>query len=112
MYAGFKLDEAHFILKIFLILMAFVCLFLIPKVNIDYPTNCEIVIDQQNITEYQVNGSYKLDSISNSYTEYCGNQRNTPTTLMKLVFSFYSIITLYIIVYLIYFVFLKKKFGD
>ena len=108
-YLGFNLDQEHFFLKFLAVSLGIVILFLMPKTYIDYPVNCELVVENQTINEYQITASYKVDNITNSYTYYCGDTKNTAISFLKIINWFFYIFCLYIFLYMGYYAIMKAK---
>lgn len=105
---SFKLEENHIILKFLSIFIALALLFIIPRVLIDYPTNCSIVINEQNISTTTIAGVTTSNSTL-GYDTYCGVEKDSATVLLKGYMVFYLILLMYAFGYLMYY-YISKYF--
>lgn len=106
---SFKLDEQHNILKIFTIFFALSILLIIPRALIDYPSNCSIVVDEQNISSNI--GVHITNSTSSlGYTTYCGSDKDSATIFLSSQMWLFYIILVYVLFYACYYAY--KKFLE
>jgi len=95
LYIAFKLDESHFALKYLAFGFAIVAMFLIPKVALDQPYNCDhLLVNQTQIT---------VDNVTThtyyNYDYICGSEKSTPLSLQRIVIGFLTVFLIYTFVY-------------
>ena len=99
-------NKEHFLLKLLIGFLFLGLLILIPKVAIDNPDTCEIVINQTAINSSIVNYSVE----SHTYMQYCvTNTKNTHTIWYKVMMWFLRLFALYIFFYFFYVFYIKSK---
>jgi hypothetical protein len=109
LYISFKLDAQHNILKIFTIFFALSILLIIPRVLIDYPSNCSLVVGTQNISTV-VGTHISNTTTSLGYTTYCGTSKDSATIFLSSQMALFYIIMIYVLFYGGYY--LYKKFIE
>lgn len=103
-YLMMQLDEAHIMLKIIILLFLPLVLLLIPSALISERQICEIVISNQTVIG---------NMTTNQYTNYCVSPSgSTDKSFLKFSMWYLTITYVYVLVYLIYHVFLRKKLLD
>lgn len=112
LYFSQNLDEQHVVLKFITMFCAIALLLIIPKVAIDYPSNCSLVVSTQNITSTVISPTVTSTVSSLGYTTYCGTAKNGATILLQGQMIFLVILIGYIFFYLCWMVFqyiMKRK---
>ena len=104
---SFKLDEQHNILKVFTIFFALAILLIIPRVLIDYPSNCSLVVSTQNITSTLISASVTRTNSTMGYTTYCGTAKDSATIFLSSQMWLFYIILVYILFYGVYYGYTK-----
>ena len=97
LYIAFKLDESHFGLKYLAFGFALIFMFLIPKVAIDQPYNCEHLL----VNQTQINVNSTLTNTYYNYDYICGTDKSTPLSAQKLVVGFLTVFLIYTLIYTI-----------
>lgn len=99
LYMSFKLDPQHNFLKIFTIFFAVAILFIIPRVLIDYPTNCSIVVSSQNVTSKIISATVTYTNSTLGYTTFCSPFKDSATILLSSQMWLFYILMIYILFY-------------
>ena len=123
-YFGFQWDKEHFLLKLMISFLFVGLLILLPKVIIDSPGNCEIVLNNKTICPHCCNLTFvnvtqgedywkcfENGTIEDySYIEYCApNTANTHIIWYNILIWFLRLFVLYIMFYFLYVFWLKSK---
>lgn len=109
-YFAYKIDDTHPVMRFITVFVAIAMLLIIPKAIIDYPTNCSIIVDEQNTTS-SVAGGVTTTSSSLGYAVFCDTSKDAATILLHGQMIFMLILAAYLFFYLCYFLWnvVKKR---
>ncbi|MBD3253127.1 hypothetical protein GF386_05320 [Candidatus Pacearchaeota archaeon] len=103
LYFAFKLDNDHYVLKVFLIFFVMFLVILIPKTATDYQDNCDFVI--KNTTDNAPRTDYE-------YSYICSDNANTTSsTFLSSIYWLQRFFVAYFFTYLFYFVYVYLRGG-
>lgn len=108
-YFAFNLDNEHFILKYLVIFLAIGLLFLVPKVIIDYPSSCDLVVSSEVAEQVTFNATHTNTTTTYTYSTQCGTEKNTARTLLNAILWFYRLFAIYIFIYLFYYAYSSRR---